>query len=305
MKPKYFLALFFLCLFASATVTGQAKEPPDYKKCSMAKSDDFSQFRAFVYQYYLRGIRQNLGMADEMATTAKVFGHALSRELNQFKRGTTQQHRWNQIEGEMGDYLLCYATVFLDEHGVADPTRRATYLARIKKVYQEALLGAYDAEISAAIGTSAPSFFGANEAPANKAISLSAEETELLGHWNNDSMKFGNTNIELLPAENFLLLQADRTYQYHAHTKGANVVHTKGTWRYYRNGSKRYLALQHTHVKKSGTFEALPKRRESIFVLQEVSKQRLMLFEDKDDPALSVTLVYSKFGNTEREGDVP
>lgn len=300
MKHRSFLILFFLCLSASATVVGQgqANRPPDYKKCMAAKSDDFHQFREFVYRHYVAaGLpgSQNLGMVDEMVTYTKVFGQALSQQLNYLKRGTAQQHRWNQIESAMEAYLLCYATVFLDEHGVTDATRRATYLARIKRVYQEALLGAYEAEISASLGHAVPSFFDTNEALVNKAVPLSAAETALLGYWNNDSLKFGNTLVELLPAENFLLLQADRTYQYHAHTKGANAVQTKGTWRYYRNGAKHYLALQHTHVRKSGAFEELTKRKESIFVMREFSNQHLVLSEETDDSAWLATLVYSKF----------
>lgn len=300
MKRIFVVVTLILCLSASDPVAGQeqTKKQRSYKDCAVAKSDDFRQFREFVHRHYvgtdLPG-QQNFGLADEMASYAKVFGHALSQQLNHFRRGTPQQQRWNQIEREMESYLVCFATVYLDEHNVTDLTRRANYLARIKRVYQEALLGAYDAEILASLGHSVPSFFGANENPTNSAIALSAAETALLGHWNNDSVKFGNTNIELFPAENFLLLQADRTYQYHAHTKGANAVHTKGTWRYYRNGAKQYLALQHTHVKKDGAFEELTKRRENIFVIQEMSPKRLVLFEDKNDPAWSVTLVYSKF----------
>jgi hypothetical protein len=107
-------------------------------------------------------------------------------------------------------------------------------------------------------------------------------------------MKLGNTAIELFPGGNFIQFNRNRTYRYQAHTKGANPVYTRGIWRSHRSGSKRYLTLEHTHVRKGGSLEALPKRRESTFEIQSFSGQRLTLFEAKEDPAYSVTLVYDK-----------
>lgn len=298
MKAKYFLLLILLGLPANLIIVGQdrAGETADYKKCEAGKSDDFGRFRLFVAHYYLLRMKAKDGLMDETMTFAKVHGNALSKELNYIKRGTPQQQRWNQIEKEMDAFLLCIATAYMDENRIAGFANRAIYEGRIMSVYREALIGAYEDEISASLTSAVPRFFSEKEDPANRSLSLSAEETALLGTWNNESMKWGNTSIELLPAENFIVLQADRTYQYHAHTKGANAVHTKGTWRYYRNGAKRFLALQHTHVRKAGEFQALPDRRESLFVLQEISERRLVLFEDKNDPSMSVTLIYSKFG---------
>ena len=302
MKPLMFVALVLLLAATHPRSTSAVVYAQERDSDCPRESDDLKAFIAFVRSHY--GRPSGAGLAglildfpDRTGVTAKVFGHALSRQLNYLRRGTPQQQRWNTLERETETSLLCLATVDWNKKRNADMNQRATYLANLKRIYQSALLGAYDDEVAAAAGVrvdSVPSFFGSNEDASNKAISPSEEETALLGWWFNESMKFGNTDVELLPAENFVLLQADRTYQYQAHTKGANLVHTKGMWRYYRNGAKRYVALQHTHLKKAGAFEALPKPRESIFEIRTLSTQQLVLFEAKDDPSWSVTLVYSK-----------
>lgn len=226
--------------------------------------------------------------------SGRFSNHTLQQFINSAFRQSGPVYQWRKT-GTPGITAQELIALEIQRHRTADALKTGMLgkagqeLAQMKRIAsRHACLAQTLAEIEAQYHRLV------NEAPANSAPSLSAEEASLLGHWNNTSMMFGNTAVELLPGENYMLFKTDRTYQYQAHTKGANQIYTSGNWRFYRNGPKKYLALSHTHIAKSGTFEKLPKPRESLFVIQELSNQRMVLFEEKEDPAWTVTLVYSK-----------
>lgn len=291
----------------------QLKNLQEKSNCS-GGLEDFELFRTFAYDQYIRKITNKsirelelIDLTEDDGIIVKAWGHALSQQLNYLKAGTPQYERWKNIEADFQVYLVCIASNYVIyvlgyTPGTvidSDDERLSDYQDEIDNLWRGAIAGKFDEEVSEKTGVaegSVASFFGQKEDPANKQDMLLGPEETVLGYWRNTSMKFGSTVITLVggSSDNSLTLRTNREYDYKAHTQGAKVVVTRGNWRYYKNGPKAYLALEHTMQEINNVFKPIEKKRESVFRILEISSSRMMLFEDKGDPEYSVTLVYEK-----------